>query len=45
VATPWGSHLAGEEWDFDARAFEAAGGVDEDFDKYLSYFRFTPSGA
>ncbi len=41
VATPWGSHLGGEEWDFDARAFEAAGSVDEDFDKYLAYFGFT----
>jgi secreted PhoX family phosphatase len=40
MATPWGSHLGGEEWDFDARAFEAAGFVDQDFDKYLAYFGF-----
>jgi secreted PhoX family phosphatase len=40
MATPWGSHLGGEEWDMDARAFEAAGMVDKDFDKYLTYFGF-----
>jgi secreted PhoX family phosphatase len=40
MATPWSSHLGGEEWDMDARAFEAAGSVDEDFDKYLAYFGF-----
>ncbi|MCB1379238.1 MAG: DUF839 domain-containing protein [Alphaproteobacteria bacterium] len=41
VSTPWGSHLGGEEWGFDARAFEAAGSVDKDFDKYLAYFSLT----
>lgn len=40
MATPWGSHLGGEEWDMDARVFEAAGMVDKDFDKYLTYFSF-----
>jgi secreted PhoX family phosphatase len=40
MTTPWGSHLGGEEWDMDARAFEAAGMVDKDFDKYLTYFGF-----
>ena len=43
MATPWGSHLGGEEWDFDARAFEAAAFVDQDFDKYLAYFGFNPA--
>jgi hypothetical protein len=44
MATPWSSHLGGEEWDMDARAFEAAGSVDEDFDKYLAYFGFNAKG-
>ncbi|MBI1417485.1 MAG: DUF839 domain-containing protein [Limimaricola sp.] len=45
VATPWGSHLGGEEWDFNAREFEAAGEQDADFDKYLMYFGFKPGAA
>ena len=40
MATPWGSHLAGEERDLDARRFETEGGVDADFDKYLAYFGY-----
>ena len=43
MPTPWGSHLGGEEWDFDARAFEAAKSADKDFDKYLAYFGMTAS--
>ncbi|MEY8144760.1 hypothetical protein, partial [Falsihalocynthiibacter sp. CO-5D18] len=42
IPTAWGTHLGGEERDYDARAFEAAGSVDDDFDKYLAYFGFNP---
>lgn len=42
MPTAWGSHLGGEEYPTDARAFEANHGVDKYFDPYLEYFGFDP---
>ncbi|HEY8595829.1 MAG TPA: alkaline phosphatase PhoX [Devosiaceae bacterium] len=43
MPTPWGTHLGGEEYPTDARAFEANGNVDKYFDPYLEYFGFNPN--
>ena len=38
MPTSWGTHLGGEEYPVDAKAFEKAGGKDKYFAPYLEYF-------
>lgn len=42
VPTAWGTHLGGEEYPTNARAFAENGQIDKSFDRYLEYFGFNP---